>query len=60
MGRRQRSVIDAVVIVTLKDTQVSLKPIYRLLALYLLVKKPIYRLLALYLLVKMPIYRLLA
>ena len=34
MGRRRRSVIDAVVIVTLKNTQVSSKPIYRLLALY--------------------------
>ena len=34
MGRRRRSVIDVVVIVTLKNTQVSSKPIYRLLALY--------------------------
>jgi hypothetical protein len=39
MGRRRRSVIDAVVIVTLKNTQVSSKPIYRHLALYRPCKK---------------------
>jgi hypothetical protein len=39
MGRRRRSVIDAVVIVTLKNTQVSSKPIYRQLALYRPCKK---------------------
>ena len=39
MGRRRRSVIDTVVIVTLKNTQVSSKPIYRHLALYRPCKK---------------------